>query len=222
MAEAITLKAARRSDTGKGAARQSRMRGQIPAVIYGRGRESVALTLTVREFERALAGHSAGSTVIDLSIDGESVKTLVREIQRHPYKPRIMHIDFMEIHAGQALRVNVPVRLVGSPDGVKNAGGVLDQVLREVEIEVLPRNIPDHIDLDVSLLEINQSMHVSDLEVPNAELLTDPAKTICTVVPPRVELEVVAEVAEEMEEAEPELIRKQKEDEDEETESSEE
>lgn len=222
MAEAITLKAVRRSDRGKGAARQSRMRGQIPAVIYGRGRESVALTVALKEFERALSGHSAGSTVIDLFIDGEPVKTLIRDIQRHPYKPRILHVDFMEIHAGQQLKVNVPVRLVGSPEGVKNAGGVLDQVLREVEIEVLPRNIPDHIDLDVSLLEINQSLHVSDLEVPNAKVLTDPAKTICAVVPPRVEIEVVAEVPEELEEAEPELIRKQKEDEAEETESSEE
>jgi len=222
MAETITLKAERRSDRGKGAARQARMRGQIPAVIYGRGREPVALTLVLHEFQRALAGHSAGSTVIDLSIAGEPVKTLIREIQRHPYKPRILHIDFMEIHAGQQLTVNVPVRLVGSPEGVKNAGGVLDQVLREVEIEVLPRNIPDHIDLDVSPLEINQSMHVSDLEVPNAKVLTDQAKTICAVVPPRVELEVTAEVPEELEEAEPELIRKQKEDEAEETESSEE
>ncbi len=221
MAEAITLTARRRSDTGKGAARQSRMRGQIPAVIYGSGRESVALTLALKEFEHALSGHSAGSTVIDLSIDGEPVKTLIREIQRHPYKPRILHVDFMEIHAGQSLKVNVPVRLVGSPEGVKNAGGVLDQVLRDVEVEVLPRNIPDHIDLDVSPLEINQSFHVSDLEVPNAKVLTDPANTICTVVPPRVELEVHAEVPEEVEEAEPELIRKQKE-EAEETESSEE
>lgn len=222
MAEAIALKAERRSNTGKGAARQSRMRGQIPAVMYGPGRAPIALTLAVKEFERALLGHSAGSTVIDLSIDGESVKTLVREIQRHPYKPRVLHIDFMEIHAGQELRVNIPVRLVGSADGVKNGGGVLDQVLREIEVEVLPRNIPDHIDLDVSPLEINQSFHVSDLDVPNANVLTDPAKTICTVVPPRVELEVHAEVPEEVEEGEPELIRKQKEDEAEETESSEE
>jgi large subunit ribosomal protein L25 len=117
----------------------------------------------------------------------------------------------MEIRAGESLTVRVPIRLEGSPDGVRNQGGVLDQVLREVEIRVLPRNIPEFVELEVTELSVGQSMHVSDLVMADAEILDDPDATICSVVAPRVEAEPVAVAEEEEEEAlEPELIRKPK------------
>ena len=135
---------------------------------------------------------------------------------RHPVRPDIIHVDFYEIHADEKVTLKVPVHLVGTPDGVRNAGGVLDQVTREVEIEVLPEQIPDRVELDVTSLIIGRSLHVRDLNIPNATILTHGDLTIATVVPPRTE-EVVAPAAEAVAEvAEPELIRKPREEEGEE------
>jgi len=148
-------------------------------------------------------------------VDGKKLKTLIREIQRHPLRPDIIHVDFYEIHAEEQVRLKVPVHLVGNPDGVRNAGGVLDQVTREVEIEVLPENIPDRVELDVTALQIGDSLHVRDLQIANATILTQRDLTIATVVPPRAE-EVAAPSPEAVTEvAEPELIRKVREGEEE-------
>src|SRR6266576_3146627 len=149
-----------------------------------------------------------------------AVKTLIREIQRHPIRPDIIHVDFYEIHATEKVKLKIPVHLVGNPDGVRNAGGVLDQVTREVEIEVLPENIPDRVELDVNALKIGDSLHVRDLSIPNARILTEADLTIATVVPPRAE-EVAAPTPEAATEvAEPELIRKVREGEEEEGEAA--
>jgi large subunit ribosomal protein L25 len=213
MATAVALGAERRSGTGKGAARQLRLKGRIPAVIYGHGRDPEPLALAEAELEKALLGIAAESTVFDLTIDGTAVKALIREIQRHPYRAKIVHVDFYEIHAGEKITLEVPIHLVGIPDGVRNAGGVLDQVLREIEIRVLPTDIPEHFEVDVTDLHVGTSLHVRDLTIPNAEILTDDDTTVCTVGAPRLEEEPVA-AAEAVEAvAEPELIRKAKEDE---------
>lgn len=211
MAEKVTLAASPRTERGKGAARKARAQQQIPAVIYGRGREPQSLVLDAKALDLALQGIDPSSTLIDLTVDGKPVKTLIREIQRHPVRYEIMHVDFFEIHAGELIKLSVAVHLTGIPDGVRNGGGVLDQVTREVELEVTPDAIPDRIELDVTDLAMAQSLHVSDLDIPNAKLLTDPGNTLCTVVPPRVE-EVETPVAEEeaAEAEEPELIRKPK------------
>src|SRR5574341_208145 len=208
MAQIVSLSAHTRTATGKGAARQARFQKQVPAVIYGHGRATQSLTVDALALEKALTGVEPESTVIQLTVDGKTVKTLIREIQRHPIRPDIIHVDFYEIHADENVKLKVPVHLVGTPDGVRNAGGVLDQVTREVEIEVLPENIPDRVELDVSGLKIGDSLHVSALSIPNAMILTGADLTIATVVPPRAE-EVVAPTAEAATEvAEPELIRK--------------
>src|SRR5437588_4477426 len=217
MAQTISLTASPRQATGKGGARQARFRGKVPAVIYGHGRDTQPLVLEAKALEKALTGIEPASTIIELAVDGKAaVKTLIREIQRHPLRPDIIHVDFYEIHAAEKVRLKVPVHLVGSPDGVRNAGGVLDQVTREVEIEVLPENIPDRVELDVTALKIGDSLHVRELTIPNAKILTEAELTIATVVPPRAE-EVAApspEAATEV--AEPELIRKVREGEEEE------
>src|SRR5205807_8387311 len=135
-------------------------------------------------------------------------RTLIREIQRHPLRPDIIHVDFYEIRGGEKITLKVPVHLVGTADGVRNAGGVLDQVTREVEIEVLPEHIPDRVELDVTALKIGDSLHTRDLVIANAVILTGADLTIATVVPPRAE-EVAAPTPEAATEvAEPELIRK--------------
>src|SRR5437016_7172961 len=215
MAQTVTLSATAREKTGKGAARQARFQKQVPAVIYGHGRTTQTLMVDALALEKALAGIEPESTLIELTVDGKKSRTLIREIQRHPLRPDIIHVDFYEIQAHEKITLKIPVHLVGVPDGVRNAGGVLDQVTREVEIEVLPEHIPDRVELDVSALVIGHSLHARDLSIPNATLLTLPDLTIATVVPPRAE-EVAAPAAATTEVAEPELIRKVREEEGEE------
>jgi large subunit ribosomal protein L25 len=213
MAQVIALAAEPRTASGKGAARQTRREKKVPAVIYGHGRPSQPLVLDAQALEKALSGVEPESTIIELALDGKNTKVLIREIQRHALRPDIIHVDFYEIHADEKIRLRVPVHLVGTPDGVRNAGGVLDQVTRDVEIEVLPENIPDRVELDVTVLTIGRSKHVRDLLIPNATILSHPDLTIATVVPPRAE-EVAAPTAEAATEvAEPELIRKVREEE---------
>src|SRR6266853_3258893 len=215
MAQTVSLSATAREKTGKGAARQARFQNKVPAVIYGHGRATQTLMVDALALEKALTGIEPASTLIELSVDGKTTRTLIREIQRHPLRPDIIHVDFYEIQAHEKITLKVPVHLVGTPDGVRNAGGVLDQVTREVEIEVLPEHIPDRVELDVTALKIGDSLHVEALTIPNATILTHKDLTIATVVPPRAE-EVAAPVPEAAAEvAEPELIRKVREDEEE-------
>ncbi|HKC48796.1 MAG TPA: 50S ribosomal protein L25/general stress protein Ctc [Gemmatimonadales bacterium] len=208
MAQLISITAAPRTAAGKGAARQARLQKKVPAVVYGHGRASQSLEVDGQTLEQVLSGKEPSSTLVELTVDGKKARALIREIQRHPVRPDIIHIDFYEIHADEKVKLKVPVHLTGTPEGVRNAGGVLDQVTREVEIEVLPEHIPDRVELDVTPLTIGHSLHVSDLAIPNATILTQADLTIATVVPPRAE-EVAAPAAEAgTEVAEPELIRK--------------
>jgi large subunit ribosomal protein L25 len=214
MAQTVTLKAERRATNGKGAARQIRMLGKIPGVVYGHGREPEPVSVVQGELEKALIGIAAESTLFDLSVDGTTIKALIREIQRHPVRSLIIHVDFYEIHADEKITLSVPVHLEGTPDGVKNGGGVLDQVLREIEIQVLPADIPERVTLDVTALAIGHSLHVRDLKIERATILTEADATLCTVVAPRAEeVAPVAGAETAAESAEPELIRKPKPDE---------
>lgn len=221
MATVVQLTAEPRTAARKKGAKAVRNAGKVPAVIYGHGREPATLSIDGFAFGRLLQGITPESTIVELTVSGTTVRTLIREVQRHPLKPGIVHVDFYEIHADEKIRLEVPIHLVGIPDGVRNQGGTLDQVLRTVEIEVLPANIPERVELDTTLLVIGKSLHVSDLVIPNAEILTDGSLNICTVAPPRVEEVavvaapegVVAEGAEAVaaaESTEPELIRKRK------------
>ena len=151
---------------------------------------------------------ATSATVIELNIEGTVAKTLIREIQRHPFKRHIMHIDFQELVAGETVSVRCPISYVGVPDGVRHEGGLLDQILHELHIEVDPSNIPNHIDVDITHLKLGKSMHVSDLKVgAGIKLMDDPDTTICIVQAPKAAVEaVVAEPGA----PEPELIRKAK------------
>ncbi len=213
MAQFVSITATPRAAAGKGAARQTRFAGKVPAVIYGHGRPTQPLTLDAKALEMALAGIEPASTLFEVTVDGKKTRALIREIQRHPVRPDVIHVDFYEIHADEKVKLKVPVHLVGTPDGVRNGGGVLDQVMREVEIEVLPEHIPERVELDVSALLIGHSVHVSNLSIPNATILVAGELTLATVVPPRAEEELAPAPEATAEVAEPELIRKVREDE---------
>jgi large subunit ribosomal protein L25 len=214
------LSASTRDTVGKGAARSLRSTGQIPAIIYGHAREPQSLAIPAREFEKLLERVSAESTVIELTLAGGVARTLIREIQRHPYKKKILHIDFQELGAGEKVSVNVPIVLTGTPEGVRLSGGILSQVMSELSIRVDPVNIPRRIEADVTNVAIGHSLHVSDLKVPDGvEILDDADTTVAVVSAPKVEVEPtpVAEGTEAA--AEPELIRKTKDEGEEEGES---
>lgn len=211
MAQQANLQAATRTDTGKGAARTLRRQGKVPGVIYGHNRQAEAVVIDTAALQKMLIGISAGTTVLDVVVDGRpAVKALIREIQRDSVRPaEILHLDLYEIQADEKVTLSVPIHLVGIPDGVRNFGGVLDHVLRELELEVLPADIPEHVELDVTALAIGHSLFVRDLKVEKAEILNDPDTPVCTVVAPRAE-EAPAPVEEVAAPAEPELIRKPK------------
>ena len=208
MAENATLKAALREETGKGAARRMRRAGRIPAVVYGRGEETHPLTLDAHEFEMLVKHHSLDTTLVELEIEqggkkkANKVRTLVVEVQAHPYKPQVLHVDFQQIHAGEMVTVEVPIDLVGTAEGVRE-GGVLQHVMHVVELSCPVEEIPESFSLDVSALEIGDSLHISDLVVPESvELHAEPKRTVVTVAAP-----TILELPEEEEEAlEPELV----------------
>jgi large subunit ribosomal protein L25 len=217
-----SLTATPRSERGTGVARKLRQAGNVPAVIYGHGREPQSLVLNTREVEKLLGQFSAGSTVIELTVDGAVSKTLIREIQRHPVNRSIVHIDFQQLVAGEKITVSIPLRFVGTADGVRNSGGILEETMHQVHLRVDPSAIPDHIDVDVTPLTIGHSLHISDLKLPEGVAILDEADaTICVCTAPKaVEEAPVAAAVEGVEAAvpaEPELIRKPKAEEEEES-----
>ena len=212
-----SLSAEARTETGKGVARKLRSAGRVPAVVYGHAREPQALSLGTRELEKLLSSISTGSTVVELSLGGAVTKTLIREVQRHPFKKQILHVDFQELVAGEKVTVEIPLVFVGTPEGVRLSGALLEQILHSIEVLVDPANIPNHIDVDVTNLAMGHSLHVRELTLPaGLEVLTDEDATVCAVVAPRAVVEETpAEGAEAGAVAEPELIRKTKEEEEE-------
>ena len=211
----VALTAQVRKASGKGSARSLRRQSLVPAVLYGRDVESTLLSVSPSDLEKATSTASAENILIDLTItDGDSMRNqraMIREIQVDPVKRNILHVDFLEISMDRQITVEVPVNLVGVPVGV-GAGGMLQQVLRSVEMSCLPDRIPDILELDVSSIAMGHSLHVSDLRAPEGvELLSDPRLTIATVLAPKrveekpaapAEGEELAEAAPETEETE--------------------
>lgn len=195
------LTAKRRSETGKGAARRIRAAGQVPAVLYGKDQDSIALTIDAKEAGHLFHSISVENTIVNVKIEDEAeeMETLVREIQMHPFRPDIVHVDFYRIQRGVVIEVDVPVKYVGAPEGVKH-GGILDVILHEIRVKCIPSKIPETIEVDVSGLEIGESIHASEIETEeDVELLTDPILTLCLVAVPKAEA-VEEEEEEELEE----------------------
>lgn len=188
-----------RTDTGKGVARKLRAQGRIPGVCYGSAEGARGIQLDPHVLDRILAKSSAGlNTLIDLKgggpLDGRVV--IVKDLQRDPVRGSLLHADLYEIDVNRTITVDVPIHLSGTPVGVELGGGIVEHTLREVEVECLPRAIPEEIVVDVRGLELGESLHVSDLALPQGvELVTDPDLAVVSVVAPRVE-EAAAEGAE--------------------------
>lgn len=189
------LAAEPRSATGKGAARKLRATGRIPAVIYGRAMQTRQVSVDPQDLDKLLHSTGAGlNTLIDLQLEGAEQQVLLKALQRDPVHGAFLHADFYQVDLSQAVVVSVPLRVVGRAPGVELSDGILDLPLREIEIACLPTAIPDHIEADVSELQIGQSLHVSELHLPEgAELRTDSALAVALVAAPKVEEEAEAE-----------------------------
>ena len=213
MAE-ITLEVAGREKRGKGAAGRLRREGKVPAVIYGGGRDPVAITVDKKEITELIEKSEHGArSIFLLSLAGTDQKrhVMLKEVQVDPIKGGMTHIDFVRVMMDQKVRTTVPVHVVGLADGVKNHGGILEFQVRDLHVECLPGAIPDSIDVDVTPLGIHGVIRVSDLAVPEGvQVLEDQERVVISIGVPRAE--VAAEVAAEGEAvvAEPEVIKKGK------------
>lgn len=217
MATQVTLKAERRSESGKGTARKLRASGKLPAVVYGADFETLSLTLDTHETVQLFHSISVDNTLIQLKVEGESkpLPTLIRDIQTHPFRDDILHVDFYRVQTGVTVELEVPLSLVGTPAGVRDQGGVLDQVFYELPVACIPSAIPEELELDVSALEIGDSLSVADLSIPDGvEVLLDEDRTLVAVGAPTT-LASQDEDEDEDADAEPEVIGQADVDEDE-------
>ena len=226
MAGTTNLKAGGRSETGKQIAKRLRREGKVPAVVYSQSK-SLPCSVDSKDFETLM--HTEGrNALISLQVEGEGDHTtIIKVIQHHPLRRNVLHIDFQEISLTETVVVEVTVEAVGTPIGVRSEGGILEHRLHRIEVECLPMQIPEKIEVDVSNMAIGDSIHVSDLTVgPDATIVTEGERSILVVVPPSVlkstdeEDEEAAEAAEgEDAPTEPELVdeRGKKDDKDEES-----
>jgi large subunit ribosomal protein L25 len=207
----IPLRGTRREQLGKNSARKTRAAGMIPGVVYGHDEDPIPVALDAREFQLAMGKHRGGNAIVNLAVNGGEYTALIREVQYDPLTHGILHLDFHHISLTEMVEVSVPVHLNGLPVGVKDGGGVLELITREIEVRCLPTAIPPAIELDVTHLNIGDSLHVSAISIPDVEILVAPEVTLATVVPPTVVEEKPAEeAAAAAATAEPEVITKGK------------
>jgi len=207
MSEDIIIEAGLREESGSGPSGRLRKAGWLPAVVNDEDGASHAIRLNMHDFELLLHHHAGEHLLVDLRIDGQRVrKCLLQDVQHDPVTGGLLHADFHEISMTEKIAVTVPIEVVGEAVGVKMGGGVLEQLLREVEIECLPGNLPEQLTMDVSALEIGDSLQVGDLQVGDkVTLLTSPDIAVVSVSAPRLEepsAEAEEEEAAEGEEAE--------------------
>ena len=199
MAEQLKLSATIRKEKGKGVARRLRQNGMLPAVVYGHKTTSTPLAIDSKLLEKAIAGGKGESKLFSFLIEGngepKGKTVMIKELQVHPLKRHYLHVDFFEVAMDEEITIPLPIKLLGEAEGVK-IGGVLQQVRRELEIRCLPSNIPDGLEVDVSALNIGDSIHLKDVQLPPGIKVSEDADlTIATVLSPTIEKEVVEEVA---------------------------
>ena len=198
----FVLTALPREERGKNANRRLRATGQIPAIVYGRAIDPMSVVVDPKEVFSILHSESGRNTVFKLKINDKQMDVLIRELQVDPIRGHLLHADFQTISMDETRAFKVPIDPVGEAEGVKG-GGILDIVVREIEVECLPKDVPDHIPVDISDLEVGEAIRVRDLEITaeGIEVLSDPNLVLLTVVPPKVEVEPEAEELEDEEEA---------------------
>jgi large subunit ribosomal protein L25 len=199
---------------GKNEARRVRVTGNIPAVIYGAKKDSVAVTVNPKQITKILASDTGHNTIFDLQLNGGKEKVMIVDWQYDPIKSRLLHIDLKRIDMAKTIRVSVPIELVGESAGVKQQGGIMDQVLREVEIECLPSDIPSHIDVDVSQLVFGEVIRVKDLaHGGKLKFITDEDQAVAHITTVKEEVVATPDAAAAdatAAPAEPEVIKKGK------------
>ena len=184
----VSLTAQLRTERGKNAARALRRTGRVPAAIHGHGDESRSLSVSAYDLEQILSHGgtgNTGNTVIDLEIEGGgATQALIRELQVHPYRPVVLHVDFLQLHAGELVKMQVPVRVLNGEAAAHAAGGVLDQVLYSVDVECLPRDIPEAVEADATGLGLGDSIRVRDISTPNIRIINDEDLPVASMVAP--------------------------------------
>ena len=196
------LAAENRSDAGKGAARRLRASGRVPAVLYGHGTKPQHLSVDARQFSQALRTDAGVNVLISLEVGSDQHLALAKEIQRHPVKGNLIHVDFIQVRRGEKVHVQVPVHLVGEAPGARE-GGIVDQDLYQLNVEAEVTAVPEAVDADVSGLGIGDVLRVADLKAPEGAVILDDAEaSVVSVVAPTVEPEPEVEEAEEGEAAE--------------------
>jgi large subunit ribosomal protein L25 len=211
MAKQVKLTAERRTATGRSAVRKLKAMGVVPAVIYGAKDKAEPLQVSRRDIN-AMLSHAAGENIlVELEIAGKSRLALVQEVQHAPLGNAILHIDFHAVSMDEVIQADVPLEPVGIANGVKNMGGLLEQNLRSIAIECLPRDLPDLIKVDVSALNVGDAIHVREIPLPaGVSTRVQPDLTAFSVLAPTVEEEPVAAAVDAA--AGPEVIREKKED----------
>jgi len=164
----FNISAESRSDEGKGASRRLRREGKVPAVIYGAGKDAASITVDHNSMFHHLEHEAFYSHILTITVDGKAEKAVLKDLQRHPYKPTILHADFMRVDAKEKLRMNVPLHFTGEElaPGVKIDGGLITHNVSEVEISCLPGNLPEYLEVDLSELQMDHSLHLSDIKLP--------------------------------------------------------
>jgi len=179
----ITVRATRREGRGKNDARRSRREGQVPVTIYGGGADAVTALVPLRELAAILRSDTGRNTIFTVDVDGvEATEVMFADRQIDPVRSRLVHADFKRLVKGEKIEATVPLRLVGEPIGVREEAGVLEQIIREIEIRCEPRDIPEHLDVDVTNLGVHDVLHASDIPISEGvEILTDADTVIATV-----------------------------------------
>ncbi len=206
MAEKFDLVADYREDAGKGASRRLRRQGKVPALIYGAGRPSRALSFDHNKVILQLENESFYSSVLNIKVGDKSQPAIVKDVQRHPSKPLIMHLDFQRIVEDQVIRMNVPIHLLGADIavGVKDGGGSVSQMRNDVEVVCLPKDLPEYLELDISQLELDGLMYMADIPLPEGVEIPELAQEV-DQIQPIVSIHIIKEVVIE-EEVEEELV----------------
>lgn len=199
----FVFKGTLRTDLGKGASRRLRREGVIPAVVYGADKDAVSITLNHNEVLTQFRHEDVYSSIVTVEIDGKAESAILRDVQRHPFKPLITHLDFLRVKAGEKLKSAVPVVLLNAETavGVK-AGGILTHALTAIEVECLPKDLPHAIEVDIATLEVGAHITVADIKAPKGvEILTHAEDQVAGIVAPRVAEETTEAAAEATEEA---------------------
>jgi large subunit ribosomal protein L25 len=184
----VTLAAESGRQTGSSSTRRLRSQGKIPGVVYGHGSDPIPVAVGAREFQIALSGEAGLNTLLSLEVDKKNFLTLARDIQHHPFRNVVTHVDFQIVRRDEVISAEIPINLVGEPIEVQHGDGIVDQQLFALAIKAKPADIPPSVDIDISGLTIGASLHVSDITVPRGvELETDPAATVVAGQPPRVQ-----------------------------------